>query len=124
MALRCIIVDDNSRFLELARGLLEGEVIEVVAVASTSAAALAHAGELRPDVAIVDVDLGEESGLELARRLADPTGAHGIRVVLMSAHGEDYAELVSAYAAVGFVSKSRLSATAIAQALAEGRPDA
>jgi len=58
MDLRCLIVDDSRRFLEAARSLLEREGIAVVGVASTSAEALRRAEELKPDVALVDVDLG------------------------------------------------------------------
>ena len=76
MALRLLIVDDNHRFLKAARDLLEREGMTVVGVASTSADALRYADELQPDVALVDIVLGEESGLDLAQRLtAEPTGA-------------------------------------------------
>ena len=114
MALRCIIVDDNAEFLAVARDLLERQGIAVVGVASTSARALVLAQELRPDVALVDVDLGEETGFDLAARLAPATGLEDMRVVLTSAYGEsDLADLIAASPAVGFVSKSTLSRPAI-----------
>jgi CheY-like chemotaxis protein len=69
--LRCLIIDDSPRFLEAARGLLERQGVTVVGVASTSAEALQRVQELRPDVTLLDIDLGGESGLELARRLHD-----------------------------------------------------
>jgi CheY-like chemotaxis protein len=74
MMLRCLIVDDSPHFLDAARGLLERQGITVVGVASTSAEALRRAQELRPDVTLVDIDLGGESGLELARRLHHQAG--------------------------------------------------
>jgi CheY-like chemotaxis protein len=67
--LRCLIVDDSPRFLDAARGLLERQGLTVVGVASNSAEALQRVEELRPDVTLLDIDLGGESGLELARRL-------------------------------------------------------
>ena len=70
VAPRCLIVDDNAGFRDAARSLLEREAIEVVGVASNSAEAHAHVAELRPDVVLVDIDLGAESGFELARALA------------------------------------------------------
>ena len=76
--MRCLIVDDSLRFLDADRGLLERQGMTVVGVASTSADALRRTVELRPDVTLVDIDLGGESGLELARRLhgqAEPTPA-------------------------------------------------
>jgi two-component system nitrate/nitrite response regulator NarL len=58
MTLRCLLVDDSPRFLDAARGLLERQGIKVVGVASTSAEALQQATELRPDIALLDIDLG------------------------------------------------------------------
>jgi CheY-like chemotaxis protein len=109
--LRCLIVDDSPRFLDAARGLLEGQGITVVGVASSSAEALQRAQELRPDVLLLDIDLGGESGLELARRLHRQAGW---AVILISTHAEqDYAELIAASPAVGFLPKTALSAAAI-----------
>ena len=62
VALRCLIVDDNAGFLDAARELLEGQHVAVAGVASTGAEALQRAGELRPDVALVDIDLGDGVG--------------------------------------------------------------
>ncbi len=66
MVLRCVIVDDSARFLEAARALLEREGVDVVGVASTIAEALRLVDEVRPDVTLVDIDLGAESGFDLA----------------------------------------------------------
>src|SRR5258707_14990825 len=70
MAFGVLIVDDNPLFLEAARDLLEQGGLRVVGVATTSAAALQQAQQLRPGVVLVDIVLGGESGFELARRLA------------------------------------------------------
>ena len=114
---RCVIVDDSPRFLDAARGLLECQAVSVVGVASTSAEALRRATELRPDVTLVDIDLGGESGLELARRLQDQ--ADPAPVILISTHAEqDYAELIAASPAVGFLPKTALSGDAIRNLLA------
>ena len=68
--LRMVIVDDNGHFLEAARTVLEDDGIDVVGMARTSAQALRLAAALEPDVILVDVDLGGESGLDLAQQLA------------------------------------------------------
>ena len=116
--LRCLLIDDSPRFLEAARGLLERQGVTVVGVASTSAEALRRASELRPDVTLVDIDLGGESGLELARRLHGQPGP--APVILISTHAEqDYAELIAASPAIGFLSKTALSADAIRGLLAD-----
>jgi DNA-binding NarL/FixJ family response regulator len=128
MALRSLIVDDNSRFLTAARTLLEREGIAVVGVASSCAEAVQLAGELRPDVALVDIDLGDESGFDVAWRLAGADGKELSRVVLISAYPEgDFADLIAASPAVGFLSKSDVSATNIREVLRrgpDGRPGA
>jgi len=113
-SMRCLIVDDSRHFLDAARGLLERQGITVVGVASTGAEALRRVEELRPDVTLVDIDLGGESGFELARRLHHGFGAAPSRSILISTHAEeDYADLIAASPAVGFLSKSALSADAI-----------
>jgi two-component system, NarL family, nitrate/nitrite response regulator NarL len=110
--LRCVIIDDNESFLSAATALLERQGLTVSGVASNTADALERVSELRPDVVLVDIALGTESGLELARRLVDagdvPT------VIVISTHPEaDYADLIAETRATGFLHKSELSAGGI-----------
>ena len=70
MGLRCLIVDDNPGFLQTARKILEDGGITVIGAVSTSTEAVSQAARAKPDVALVDVVLGAESGFDLARRLA------------------------------------------------------
>ena len=114
MTLRCLIVDDSPRFLGAAHDHLERQGIVVVGVASSIDEALQQAKRLRPDVALVDIDLAGESGFELARRLREPGGPAVAAVILISTHAEDdFADLIAASPAVGFLSKAELSADAI-----------
>ena len=109
---RCLIVDDSRRFLDSARGLLVREGVAVVGTATTSAEATDLVERLRPDVVLVDIDLGGESGLDLVTRLRSAGSA--TPMILISTHAEqDYADLIAASPAIGFVAKSRLSAGAI-----------
>ncbi|RZL82785.1 MAG: response regulator [Rhodococcus sp. (in: high G+C Gram-positive bacteria)] len=113
---RCLIVDDSPTFLDAARRLLEQQGVEVVGMVSNTADAIRTVAELRPDVILVDVELGPESGFDLAERLDE--AAHSTAVILISTHAEqDLAELISVSPAVGFVSKSELSAGAIRELL-------
>jgi CheY-like chemotaxis protein len=123
VALRCLVIDDNSRFLDAASDLLEREGIAIVGVAATSAEALARAQELRPDVMLVDIDLGDESGFDLAGLIADGAGGEPPpAVILISTYTEgDVGELVAASPAIGFLSKSRISRQAIADLLQRSR---
>jgi DNA-binding NarL/FixJ family response regulator len=117
VALRCLIVDDSASFLEAASTLLEREGVDVVGVAANSGEALRLVEELRPDVTLVDIDLGSESGFDLAERLGSDRDAPA-NVILISTHArEDLERLIEASPALGFVSKTRLSARAIADAL-------
>jgi CheY-like chemotaxis protein len=117
MALRALIVDDNSHFLGAARDLLEREGVEVVALASTGAEAVQLAAELGPDVTLVDIDLGEESGFDVARMLTEGEANHS-PVVLISTYAEkDFADLIASAPAVGFLSKSDLSARTLHEIL-------
>jgi CheY-like chemotaxis protein len=118
MALRVLIVDDNKSFLSAARDLLEGEGATVVAVVSSGADAVRRAEELRPDVTLVDIDLGDESGFDVARQLARPPGGEPSPVILISAYAEqDFIDLINASPAVGFLSKSSLTAKAVSDLL-------
>jgi DNA-binding NarL/FixJ family response regulator len=121
MPLRSLLVDDNARFIAAARELLEREGIEVVGVASTIDDAARLAGALRPDVCLVDIDLGDESGFELARRLTEPAN-HTPRVVLISAYPErDFADMIADSPAIGFLPKPEISAARI-HAMLAGEP--
>jgi DNA-binding NarL/FixJ family response regulator len=121
MPLRCLLVDDNHAFLEAARVFLEREGLTVVGVASNIAEALRQARALRPDVILVDIGLGDESGFDLARLLARDGQGGGAQVILISAHAEtDYAELIAESPVAGFLAKSELSADAIRRILEGG----
>ncbi len=86
----------------------------VVAVAGSSVEALERVDEHRPDVTLVDVDLGRESGFDLARRLADRSSPDPSPVVLISTYAEqDLRDLIDESPALGFLSKSDLSGRAI-----------
>ncbi|MDX6203137.1 MAG: hypothetical protein QOF82_855 [Frankiales bacterium] len=91
----------------------------IVGVASTGAEALLGAERWRPDVILIDLDLGGESGLELARQLNSQTGLAPFQSVLVSAHDEqDYRDLIAASPAIGFLPKTSLSAHAVYELLA------
>jgi CheY-like chemotaxis protein len=118
--LRCLIVDDNLEFLRVVTMLLDGEGIEVVGVASSSADAVAKVRELRPEVVLVDIKLGPECGFVLARELSGAPGAMA-GVILISTYAErDFADLIADSPAIGFVSKASLSGDAIREVVASG----
>jgi DNA-binding NarL/FixJ family response regulator len=112
--MRCLIVDDNPGFLRAARTLLEQEGVRVVGVASTGADAVRCAADLHPDVTLIDIGLGAESGFDVARRLFEDPSVDPGQLILISANGQDdLAELIEASPAIGFLVKPALSAVAI-----------
>jgi len=120
MSLRCLLVDDNDAFLKVASVLLEREGVAVAGVASSAAEAFRQAGALRPDLILVDVGLGDESGFDLARLLARDSPGGGAEVILISARAEtDYTELIAESPAAGFLAKSELSARGIGRILGQ-----
>jgi CheY-like chemotaxis protein len=125
MPIRCLLVDDNEAFLEAASVLLEREGLTIVGVASSIAEALRQARALRPDVILVDIGLGDESGFDLAQILArDGQGGQGVGadVILISARAEtDYTDMLAESPAAGFLAKSELSARGISRILGSSR---
>ena len=120
MPLRLLIVDDHQGFLDAASADLEREGIDVVGTATSSASALGDAEMLRPDAVLVDIFLGDESGFALARQLVDAFPELCSRVVLISARAEeDFADLLDASPAAGFIPKSRLSGRTVRELLAQ-----
>jgi two-component system nitrate/nitrite response regulator NarL len=118
MPLRCLLVDDNDAFLETASLLLEREGLTVVGMASNIAEALRQARALRPDLILVDIGLGSESGFTLARLLA--RDGQGADVILISTGAEtDYVDLIAESPAAGFLPKSELSASGIGRILGD-----
>lgn len=118
--LRCVLVDDDEEFLKVARALLEREGVTVAGVAYNSAEAVQRAQALRPDVVLIDIRLGQESGFEAARRLAN-NGLSAALIMISTHAGEDYAELIAESPAAGFLPKAELSAAAIRRILETGR---
>jgi DNA-binding NarL/FixJ family response regulator len=113
VALRCLIVDDSEAFLTSASRLLESQGLQVVGLASSSDEALLLAEELKPQLVLVDVQLGDEDGLEVTRHLTE--AVRPVAVILISTHPlDDLADSIADSPAAGFLPKSALSAEAIA----------
>ncbi|HEV3380868.1 MAG TPA: response regulator transcription factor [Trebonia sp.] len=114
--MRCVIVDDDEAFIQAAGALLEREGMRVAGVATNSAEALQRALALRPDIVLIDIRLGAESGFDVAAKLA---GAWRLATLIMiSTHdGADYADLIAESPVAGFLPKAELSAAAIRRIL-------
>jgi two-component system response regulator EvgA len=116
MATTVLIVDDHASFRAAARLLLELEGYEVVAEADTGLDGVRMARELRPDFVLLDVNLPDIDGFDVAARLA--TDAAAPAVVLTSSHdGADFGRLITASGARGFIPKAELSGARLAALL-------
>jgi DNA-binding NarL/FixJ family response regulator len=112
-----LIVDDHPSFRASARMLLQAEGFDVVGEAEDGASALAAAAELRPDLVLLDVQLPDMDGFDVAARLT--AGTLGPAVVLVSSRdGADFGGLVRDCGARGFIPKAELSGSRIAALLA------
>jgi len=110
MPVRTIIVDDNAGFLAAAKSLLEGPELAIVGEAENSSEALRVVGEREPEVVLIDIDLGEESGFAVAEQLHEAADGRCPTLILISAHPEeDFADLVAESPARGFIAKSDLT---------------
>jgi DNA-binding NarL/FixJ family response regulator len=117
VATTVLIVDDHPSFRASARALLEAEGFEVVGEAEDGAQALRAVEELRPDVVLLDVQLPDLDGFEVAARLKRLNGAGPAVVLTSSRDGSDFGPLVAQSGACGFVPKAELSAAALATLL-------
>src|SRR3989440_4411438 len=108
-----LIVDDHPSFRASARALLQAEGFEVVGEAADGAEALRAAEELRPDVVLLDVQLPDIDGFEVAAELARRNGRAPAVVLTSSRDGSDFGPLVTQSGARGFVPKADLSAAAL-----------
>jgi DNA-binding NarL/FixJ family response regulator len=114
VATTCLIVDDSPEFLASATRLLESQGVRVLGSATSGGEALELAEALAPDVALVDVELGQEDGIGLGGRLL--ARVRSMAVVLISSHEQDdLAELIAESGLAGFIAKGNLSAAAIAE---------
>lgn len=109
MATSVLIVDDHPSFRASARMLLESEGFDVVGEAEDGEGALVAVRELKPDVVLLDVQLPDMNGFEVAAELCRQNG-NGPQVVLTSSRdAADFGPLVPQCGAIGFVPKAELS---------------
>lgn len=112
-----LIVDDHAGFRASARSLLECGGFSVVGEAETGAEAIELARRLRPAIVLLDVQLPDLDGFEVAERLRDV--ADPPQVILTSTReSADYGSLIASAPACGFVGKGELSADAVRALLA------
>jgi two-component system response regulator EvgA len=112
MAMTVLIVDDHPSFRTTARAILEADGFEVVGEAENGVAGLRSAKELHPDLVLLDVQLPDFDGFEVASRLT-VNGSGPLVVMTSSRDASDFGPLVAQSGAQGFVPKAELSGAAL-----------
>jgi DNA-binding NarL/FixJ family response regulator len=107
-----VIVDDHAGFRAQARTVLEADGFDVVGEAADGASAVDQVTRLEPDVALVDVQLPDMDGFEVAARL-QAAGSTACVVLTSSRDGTDFGSLVEKSGALGFIAKAELSGAAL-----------
>jgi len=121
VTLRTVVIDDNAAFISAARSILDGSEFAIVGSATSAEEGLRVVEEMRPEVVLLDIDLGEDSGFSLAPRLR--RGEHGamLKLILISAHPEaEFADLIAESRSLGFVAKSELSVRSLTRLIDAG----
>ena len=110
-------MDDHPSFRASARALLQAEGFEVVGEAADGAEALRAVDELHPDVVLLDVQLPDTDGFDVAARLTKMNSHAPVIVLTSSRDGSDFGPLVTTSGACGFVPKAELSGERVQELL-------
>ncbi len=88
--IRVLLVDDQALIRAGFRALLEAETdIDVVGEGATGLDAVDQAVALRPDIALIDIQMPDLDGIEATRRIAADPDLAGVRVVILTNYGLD-----------------------------------
>jgi len=117
MDMTLLIVDDHTSFRSVARKVLEHYGFDVVGEAGDGRSAIEAVRKLRPDVVLLDVQLPDIDGFEVASELTANGDSPAI-VMVSSRDGADFGDLVAQSGARGFIPKHDLSGPALEALLA------
>jgi CheY-like chemotaxis protein len=115
-----LVVDDHDGFRVFARRMLEAAGF-TVAEAATGTQATEAALLVRPRLVLLDIQLPDVDGFEVARRLATQAPGGPVIVLTSTREASDYGGLIAASPAAGFLPKDQLSGAALRQFLPEGQ---
>jgi DNA-binding NarL/FixJ family response regulator len=109
-----LIVDDHPSFRAGARRMLEASGYSVIGEAADGEGALEAVRELSPDLVLLDVQLPDIDGFEVAARLRD-SGAAPTIVLTSSRDRADFGDALAESPVRGFIAKGELSGATLAE---------
>jgi DNA-binding NarL/FixJ family response regulator len=109
---RVLIVDDHAGFRSMARRLLAAGNYDVVGEAADGSQAIHEVRMLRPDVVLLDIQLPDLDGFQVAQALSAEHEPPMI-VLISSRARTDYGTRVADSGVHGFIGKADLSANAL-----------
>src|SRR5262249_55236929 len=101
MAFTVLIVDDHSAFRSRARRMLEADGFEVVGEAVDGASGVDATRRLEPDVVLLDLQLPDASGFQVAEEIAGDAAV----VITSTRDSADFGALAKRSGALGFLPK-------------------
>lgn len=117
MIQKLLIVDDHDAFRAEAGALLRGEFYQVVGEAEDGLSGVEAVRLLRPELVLVDVQLPDIDGFEVARRILAEPGPPAV-ILISSRDRADYGSRIGRCGAAGFISKADLGRAAIDSVMA------
>jgi DNA-binding NarL/FixJ family response regulator len=104
---RLLCVDDSPEMLEVLVDLLQWEFL-IVGTLSSGSLAIGQAANFKPDIILLDVDLGDANGFRVAEQLR--SSGCPARIVFLSVHESiDFVRAAQDSGAAGYVFKSQIS---------------
>jgi DNA-binding NarL/FixJ family response regulator len=113
MSRSVLIVDDHPEFRRSARALLEAEGFEVVGEAADGASALLGAARLHPRLVLLDIQLPDLNGFEVAARLARSSDPPAV-ILTSTRSASSYRRRLGGTPVLGFIAKADLSGDTLA----------
>jgi DNA-binding NarL/FixJ family response regulator len=117
MTVRVLIVDDQEPFRLAARAVVEAtDGFEVAGEVDTGEAAVDAAGNLDPDLVLMDVNLPGIDGLEATRRILGDAGDRVVVLLLSTYEYEEYAPRAAEVGAAAYIPKSEFEPDRLSEA--------
>jgi len=122
MTIRVLIVDDQEPFREAARMVVDvTDDFEVVGEAESGEAGVTAARELRPDLVLMDVNLGDIDGTEATRRILAEM-PETVVFLVSTYEPAEYAPKAAECGAAAYIPKSAFGPDRLAAAWEQARP--